>query len=309
MLRSGATEQTRKEVMDNLPFMVDIMFADHCLTISNGLVYEHGPNGALEGYVLSNAAKIEAWLNMLPWEGELNLSDVKLDGFVPSDLVGIVDAQMVLYNRSFKADPARLAFLEELLTTAEESFASACPFDGYLVVTLSDGRQLAVTPALDSCAAFRIGDAYYAYGSQFAYDDEGSYDNTELLAIFGLEYSDVAELWQMTLKEQVIEEYQDYTEVHTFEDCHEMLSEDMQKNAEVEEIIHCRTSTQVGYYVEEYLGYETSGYETKACTHGLVGGYDKRYEYLDEYWAQCTLCNYKRTFCEPRYGEWFCKMN
>lgn len=90
-------------------------------------------------------------------------------------------------DRAYPADSAQLEFLEELLSTAEDiGYPTKCPFYGTLEVTVSDGRVLGVTPAMDSCSAFMIGDVCYEYGNQFAYDDEGSYDNSGLLAVFGL---------------------------------------------------------------------------------------------------------------------------
>ncbi len=210
LLRRGYSGEKRKEVMDNDPYMIKITTAQHGLTIANGLVYVQGPNGGEEGYVLTNMAEIEAWLRTLAWVGERFNPNMETDGFVPADMVGIVDARMIVYGKAFQAVDAQLgfdanseqlAFLEELLSTAVEvGYPTACPFEGYLEVTLSDGRVLGVVPALDSCAAFMIGDTCYEYGNQFAYDDEGSYDNTELLAVFGLNHDTLMELWETTFE-------------------------------------------------------------------------------------------------------------
>ena len=201
LLRSGYSGEKRKEVMDNDPYMVNIMSAQHSLTISNGLVYEQGPDGAKEGYVLTNMAEIEAWLRTLAWNGELN-KRLETRGFTPDAMTGIIEARMILYGKAFYADPEQLVFLEELLSTAEETYVSACPFEGILEVTLSNGHVLGVTPALDSCSAFMIGDTCYEYGNQFAYDDEGSYDNSELLAIFGLDADIIMGLWEEVRQQQ-----------------------------------------------------------------------------------------------------------
>ena len=200
LLRKGYSGEKRKEVMDNDPYMISITTTQHGLTIANGLVYEQGPDGAKEGYELTNVADIEAWLRTLAWNGEMN-KNLETRGFTPDAMTDIVDARMILYGKAFYADPERLAFLEELLTTAEDiGYPTACPFEGYLEVTLSDGRVLGVVPALDSCSAFMIGDTCYEYGNQFAYDDEGSYDNTEMLAIFGLDADTIMGLWETTFE-------------------------------------------------------------------------------------------------------------
>ena len=70
-------------------------------------------------------------------------------------------------------------------------------------MTLSNGRVLGITPALDSCAAFLIGDRCYEYGNQFENPaDDASYDNSELLAIFGLDSDTIMNLWEEVRQQQ-----------------------------------------------------------------------------------------------------------
>ncbi len=202
LLRNGYSGKTRREVMDNDPYMINIKSAQHGLTISNGLVYEQGPDGAKEGYELTNMEDIEAWLRTLTWKGEMN-KNLETRGFTPEAMTDVVNARMILYGKVFYADSTQLAFLEELLSTAEETYLSACPFEGILEVTLSDGRVLGVTPALDSCAVFLIGDTCYEYGNQFENPaEDASYDNSELLAMFGLDYMVLEQLWEEVRQQQ-----------------------------------------------------------------------------------------------------------
>ncbi|MBQ3258049.1 MAG: hypothetical protein IJA67_11655 [Oscillospiraceae bacterium] len=201
LLRSGYSGKTRKEVMDNDPYMISITTTQHGLTIANGLVYEQGPDGAKEGYELTNVADIEAWLRTLAWQGELN-KNLETRGFTPDAMTDIVEARMILYGKAFYADPTRLAFLEELLSEAVPlGFPAGCPFEGILEVTLSDGRVLGVVPALDSCAVFQIDGVCYEYGNKFN-TDEGSYGNEELLAMFGLDYMVLEQLWEEVRQSQ-----------------------------------------------------------------------------------------------------------
>ena len=201
MLRSGYSGEKRKEVMDNDPYMISITTTQHGLTIANGLVYEQGPDGAKEGYELTNVADIEAWLRTLAWQGELN-KNLETRGFTPDAMTDITDARMILYGKAFYADPEQLAFLEELLSEAVPlGFPAGCPFEGILEVTLSDGRVLGVTPALDSCAVFQIDGVCYEYGNKFN-TDEGSYGNEELLAMFGLDYMVLEQLWEEVRQSQ-----------------------------------------------------------------------------------------------------------
>ena len=184
LLRKGEGTETRRESADNMPYMVNFVLTNgkqqHEITIANGLVYTDDQE---VGYVLSNIDEIEYWIQTLIWSGR----SVQVSGFEPEDLRDIASARMILYDRAYPADPSKLAFLEELLTTAEPlGYTSGCPFDGMIEITLADGRVLGIEPALDSCATFLIWDICYEYGNQFETDDEGSYDNSELLAVFGL---------------------------------------------------------------------------------------------------------------------------
>ncbi len=198
LLRDGEVVDTIKErpAMDGTTYYV-MPFCNGAarpLYITKEMVYDD--NGET-GYVLSNMDEIFTWLQAQPLVGEQFNKNMETYGFVPPDMVGITDARMIVYGKAFAADSAKLAFLEELLSTAVDmGYPTACPFEGYLEVTLSDGRVLGVVPALDSCSAFMIGDTCYEYGNQFAYDDEGSYDNTELLAVFGLNHDTLMQLWE-----------------------------------------------------------------------------------------------------------------
>ena len=176
------------------------------LEITHGGVYvDRGNKNWVEFYELSNMAEIEELLQSLSWNvsNQLNVN-METQGFVPADMVDIVQARLLLYGKAYPADPARLAFLEELLTTAEDmGGVSGCPFEGILEVTLSNGHVLGITPALDSCAAFLIGDRCYEYGNQFENPaDDASYDNSELLAIFGLDSDTIMNLWEEVRQQQ-----------------------------------------------------------------------------------------------------------
>ena len=199
LLRNGETAETRREVADNVPYMMNLVLTDGdrvCnLTVANGMVYSE--NKEL-GYVLSNTDEIEYWIESFVWKG----NEIQVSGFVPADIQDITSARLILYDRAYPANPARLDFLEELLSTAEPlGYTSGCPFDGLIELTLSDGRKVGVEPALDSCAAFLIWDVCYEYGSQFAYDEEGSYDNSELLAVFGLTPAMVEEIFLSNMQQ------------------------------------------------------------------------------------------------------------
>ena len=176
------------------------------LEITHGGVYvDRGNENWIEFYELDNMAEIEELLQSLSWNvsNQLNIN-METQGFVPADMIDIVQARLILLGKAYPADPARLAFLEELLTTAEDmGWVSGCPFEGVLEVTLSDGRVLGVVPALDSCAAFLIGDRCYEYGNQFENPaDDASYDNSELLSIFGLDTDTIMALWEEVRQQQ-----------------------------------------------------------------------------------------------------------
>jgi len=196
MLRCGEVVDTVKErpAMDGTTFYMMTLCngIPRPLYITKEMVYDDNEE---TGYVLSNIEEIFSWMHAQPLVGEQFNANMETSGFEPADLVGITDARMLLYGKAFAADPTCLAFLEELLSEAVPlGFPAGCPFEGYLEVTLSDGRVLGVVPALDSCAVFQIDGVCYEYGNKFN-TDEGSYGNEELLAMFGLDYMVLEELW------------------------------------------------------------------------------------------------------------------
>ena len=203
MLRSGEVVDTVKErpAMDGttyyvMPFCSGAM---RPLYITKEMVYDD--NGET-GYVLSNMDEIFSWMKAQPIVGERFNENMETTGFVPADMTDITDARMILYGKAFYADPEQLAFLEELLSEAVPlGFPAGCPFEGILEVTLSDGRVLGVIPALDSCAVFQIDGVCYEYGNKFN-TDEGSYGNEELLAMFGLDYMVLEQLWEEVRQSQ-----------------------------------------------------------------------------------------------------------
>lgn len=86
------------------------------------------------------------------------------------------------------ADPAALAQLGELLSHCHARYASGCPFDGKLTLTLANGRAMTLDMASDSCAVFRTakGD-YYSYGDHLPHEPDSSSDASRIFwALFGL---------------------------------------------------------------------------------------------------------------------------
>lgn len=104
------------------------------------------------------------------------------------------------------------------------------------------------------------------------------------------------------------------TVLYSFAECHEMLHETLAENdlQNVDSdgvpyaIVHCQSNSQIGRYIEEFLGSEQIGYETRACAHDVQGSYDIQYQYLDSYKAYCTLCDYTSRFSRLRLGTWNC---
>lgn len=194
LLRSGGiVEQKTAQDFPEAEYNYALIGSGVGLNIADGIVCRVDAD-KVKTYTLSNMAAIEDFFRNLTWGVKFN-ANMETSGFEPADLVGITDARMLLYGKAFAADPTRLAFLEELLSEAVPlGFPAGCPFEGYLEVTLSDGRVLGVVPALDSCAVFQIDGVCYEYGNKFN-TDEGSYGNEELLAMFGLDYMILEELW------------------------------------------------------------------------------------------------------------------
>lgn len=102
---------------------------------------------------------------------------------------------------------------------------------------------------------------------------------------------------------------EDFIEIHTFAECHEMLIEDLQNSdgdVTPYAIVHCTRSEGIGRYIEQLVDTVVTR-ETRNCAHGAIGVTDVRNKYTDVYRQYCTLCTYEDSYSVTRYGEWVCK--
>ena len=117
--------------------------------------------------------------------------------FYPADLANPVRADLITPDGAAHplSDPAALKSLGALLSRCHPSFASACPFDAHLTLTLADGRTMKLEMATDSCHVFRIGeDAYYQYGDGVPRDpmaDSSANIGEAFWALFGLKSNEL----------------------------------------------------------------------------------------------------------------------
>ena len=99
--------------------------------------------------------------------------------FSPSDIKELVRAKLVLSDGSkyIVEENTQLKRIEQMLSDAKASSASACPFDTEIFLTRADGVMGRITIASDSCCQY-IGanDTYYDYGD----------NNLRLIRLFGL---------------------------------------------------------------------------------------------------------------------------
>ena len=122
------------------------------------------------------------------------LAEYGYESFNPSAIKRIVSAELSdgeYYNGGTHdaivlTDTAILEKLQKLIESSTTADPSGCPF-GYakLVITDSEGVQLVLYPATDSCCRF------YANGYFFSYDAESGTDNHAsnqiLFDLFGIE--------------------------------------------------------------------------------------------------------------------------
>ena len=110
--------------------------------------------------------------------------------FYPADLQYLLRADLITPDGSAHelTDFSALAELGQLLSNCHLSFASACPFDAPLTLTLADGRTVTLEMATDSCSVFRLdGDRYYYYGDNIpSVDDSSAGRGIAFWALFGL---------------------------------------------------------------------------------------------------------------------------
>lgn len=106
----------------------------------------------------------------------------------------------------------------------------------------------------------------------------------------------------------------DYDEIHTLDECHEMLQA-MMANDDLQDgdgtaapyaVVHCQSSAGIGRYVEQLVSTTTTR-ETQNCVHGAVGVIDARTVTTKVYRQYCTLCAYESSYSVENKGLWVCQ--
>lgn len=85
-------------------------------------------------------------------------------------------------------DPEKLASLEMLLSDAEKSFWSKCPFGNcQLVLTTAAGEEIVLAMACDSCTAFYVNGCFYDYMPVEYRNSDGDHPHNDILYdLFGI---------------------------------------------------------------------------------------------------------------------------
>lgn len=109
--------------------------------------------------------------------------------FDVSSLENLTSAQLIVNGKSSTiTDWYTLLELSELLTNvnALEGEVAGCPFTASLFLTLSNGEQVAMQLATDSCCVYRINGQDYQYARHLGSEADHA-ENTVLFDLFGLD--------------------------------------------------------------------------------------------------------------------------
>lgn len=152
------------------------------------IITEYDDGVSIGGWVCVSLRGAAGWIRKTPADTAMNT------WFRPEMLENITTAWLTLSDRTpiLCQDPDSLSTLSALLTHVEDKGGAmaGCPFTATLTLCLSDGTQVDLQLATDSCCIYRVNDRDYAYARHLWNEDEGSPENTVLFDIFQVNLMD-----------------------------------------------------------------------------------------------------------------------
>lgn len=141
-------------------------------------------------WIAQDSSVMDYVLSLLKDENGYELFAIeKLHGIVRAELFDGEAYTGTAHEPILITDEEALTHLENLLSNAQPSAASGCPF-GYakLIITTADGYQYTLYPATDSCAMLFIDGSFFDYETNP--NDENHDTNQELFDLFEIVPSD-----------------------------------------------------------------------------------------------------------------------
>jgi len=180
------------EFMDSMEYNISVNYGEYSLELrSEGWMrafYQPADYSKWREWMLRDEAVVNEVLNLLKERADFELFDIRrIKGIVKAELqdgkfYGGTPHEPVVID-----DEEKLAALEALLSDAEPTFASGCPFGlCRLVLTTEAGDEIILIPAADSCPVFYGDGIYFNYEPAETRNKEDGQGNEALFNLLGV---------------------------------------------------------------------------------------------------------------------------
>ena len=141
-------------------------------------------DGSVNGWVCVSLRGAAGWIRKTP-------ADTVAETSFRPEMLSNISAAMLRYGEqtAYANDPDDMKTLSELLMNVNDmgGEVAGCPFMATLTLYLSDGTEIELQIATDSCCVYRVDGRDYQYARHLWSDEEGSPENTVLFDLFGVE--------------------------------------------------------------------------------------------------------------------------
>ena len=138
-------------------------------------------DGSIRGWVCVSLRGAAGWIRKTPRD------TANQTWFRPEMVTSLASATLTLNHETILCnDPGTLDQLSALLIHAEDKggTVSGCPFTATLLLTLTNGKEIEMQLATDSCCVYRVDGRDYAYARHLWSAEEGSPSNETLFDLF-----------------------------------------------------------------------------------------------------------------------------
>ena len=178
-------------VLDAWDYNITVKYGNYSLYLKEGGVMriDHWQDYSLTEWVVKDASAADYILGIVK-------NEIGISPFDASSIRNIVSAEITagpLYagqpmDSITLTDPEKLRTLENMLSGAEKSFWSKCPFGQCaLVLTTEGGHEIRLAMACDSCTVFYADGCFYDYMPPEYRDSDGDHPHNNLFFdLFGV---------------------------------------------------------------------------------------------------------------------------
>jgi len=138
-------------------------------------------DGSIRGWVCVSLRGAAGWIRKTPRD------TANQTWFRPEMAISLASAKLTLNHETIVCnDPGTLDQLSALLIHAEDKggTVSGCPFTATLLLTLTNGKEIEMQLATDSCCVYRVDGRDYAYARHLQKEEDSSPSNETLFNLF-----------------------------------------------------------------------------------------------------------------------------